>query len=162
MIGDIKPAHYERFIELNTEFVHWLSPLDEARLKWILERANYARQIEITPGNLGGALIGYPHDVDYPDHKNLTWLSQKIENYFYIDRIIIDSGAQGKGYGATLYQDIELFARQRGYAYLACEVNIKPANPGSHLFHEKMGFEGIGDQDYPQYDAALRYYAKKL
>ncbi len=162
MIGDLRPEHYREFLRLNEEFVHWLSPLDEVRLKWILERADYARQIESAPGVVGGVLIGYPHNVDYPDHKNLIWLSQNLDDYFYIDRIIIDGSAQGRGYGARLYQDIEDFARRRGYQYLACEVNTKPANPGSHRFHEKTGFQAIGDKDYPKYDAALRYYAKKL
>ena len=54
------------------------------------------------------------------------------------------------------------YARDGGYEYLACEVNTKPNNPGSHAFHLKMGFEVLGDKDYPEFDAALRYYAKKL
>ena len=138
--------------------MHWLSPLDEARLIWLLERTEYARQID----NAQAVLIGYAHDVDYPDHKNLTYLSSHLDNYFYIDRVIIDAAAQGKGYGRLLYEDFEQYAREQGYDYLACEVNTKPDNPGSHRFHLKLGFEAIGDKDYPQFDSALRYYAKKL
>ena len=158
MISDIRPEHYAQLLKINETFVHWLSPLDEARLIWLLERTEYARQID----NAQAVLIGYAHDVDYPDHKNLTYLSSHLDNYFYIDRIIIDAAAQGKGYGRLLYEDFEQYARERGYDYLACEVNTKPDNPGSHRFHLKLGFEAIGDKDYPQFDSALRYYAKKL
>lgn len=158
MISDIRPEHYAQTLKINAEFVHWLSPLDEARLQWLLERAVYAKQID----EAQAILIGYAHDVDYPDHKNITWLKQRIKNFFYIDRIIIDGAAQGQGCGRQLYNDIENYARSAGHDWLACEVNTKPDNPGSHAFHLKLGFEVLGDQDYPQYDAALRYYAKKL
>ncbi len=159
MIGDIQPRHYPQILKINREFEHWLSVWDEARMRWVLERSDYARQIE----DAQAFLIGYPYDVDYPEpHKNLAYLSERLDNYFYVDRIVIDSAAQGKGYGRILYEDICDYARTRGYEYLACEVNTKPNNPGSHAFHLKMGFEVLGDKDYPQFDVALRYYAKKL
>jgi len=158
MIRDIEPRHYDQFLKLNEEFVHWLAPMDRDLLIWVLKRTVYARQID----DGAGIFIGYPYDVDYPDHKNIDWLSGNLSNYFYIDRIIIAANAQGKGLGQKLYQDMEDFARERGYEYLACEVNTKPDNPGSHQFHLRLGFEPLGDQDYPKFKVALRYYAKKL
>lgn len=158
MIGGIRPVHYSKILKMNSEFVHWLSPLDEEQLIWLLKRAKYARQID----GAKGVLIGYPHDVDYPDHKNLRWLSQHLDNYFYIDRIVIDGAAQGQGTGYQLYSDVENYARKLGYKHLACEVNTKPDNPGSHKFHLRFGFEGLGDADYPEFDISLRYYAKAL
>ena len=158
MISDIRPEHYAQFLKINEAFVHWLSPLDEAQLAWVLERADYARQID----NAQAVLIGYAHDVDYPDHKNLRWLRARFDKFLYIDRIIIDSAAQGKGYARALYEDFEAEARRRGLPRLVCEVNTKPDNPGSHRFHLKMGFKAIGDADYPEYDAAVRYYMKQL
>lgn len=159
MINEIKSRHFPQILKINEEFVHWLSHWDEARMKWVLARSDYARQID----EAQAVLIGYPHDVDYPEHhKNLDYLSRHLDNYFYIDRIIIDSASQGQGYGRILYEDMAKFARARGYDWLACEVNTKPDNPGSHAFHLKMGFEVMGDQAYPQYEAALRYYKKKL
>ena len=65
---------------MNEAFVHWLSPLDETGLSYVLERADYARQIKEGQG----VLIGYAHDVDYPDHWNMMWLSAHLENFFYI------------------------------------------------------------------------------
>jgi len=158
LIDNIRTEHYLQILKVNAEYVYWLSPLDEARLKWVLERADYAKQID----NAQAVLFGYPYDVNYPDHINIQYLSQHIENYFYIDRIVIDSASQGKGYGRQLYEDIIRHAREGGYEYLACEVNTKPNNPGSHAFHLKMGFEVLGDEEYPEYESALRYYAKKL
>ena len=158
MIAAIDQRHFGKILKLNAEFVHWLSPLDEVGLLYLLDKASYARQID----NGAGGLIGYAHDTDYPDHKNLRWLNARLKNFFYIDRIIIDAAVQGQGYGQRLYIDLETYARERGYDWVACEVNIVPDNPGSHAFHLKYGFEPLGDEAYPEIDKALRYYVKPL
>ena len=143
---------------MNAEFVHWLSPLDPESLDYILQRATYQRQIR----DGAGILLGYAHDVIYPDHKNLTWLKRHLADFLYIDRIIIDRAAHGQGLGYKLYEDVTNFARMQGYKWVACEVNTRPDNPASHAFHLKMDFNVIGEADYPDYDVAVRYYAKPL
>jgi len=157
-IGDITEAHHGRLLRLNADFVHWLSPLDEAGLNYILARADYAKQID--EGD--GVLIGYAHDVDYPGHGNLDWLRGRLNNFFYIDRVIINGAAHGRGLGRTLYDDVTQFARAVGYDWLACEVNTHPDNPGSHAFHLRKGFTAMGEQAFPEKDKAVRYYAKAL
>lgn len=157
MIGDITAAHHAQILKMNTEFVHWLSPMDQAELTYVLDRAAYARQIN----DAAGILIGYAHDVDYPDHWNIGWLKSRLGNFFYIDRIIIDRAAQGQGLGQRLYADVERFARARGHQWLACEVNTVPDNPGSHGFHQSGGFKPLGEQVFSGLKA-VRYYAKAL
>jgi len=158
MIGGIRPVHYSQILKLNAEFVHWLSPMDEAELIKILNLALYARQID----GAKGVLLGYAHDVVYPDHKNLNWLRPRVENFFYIDRIIIDAAAQGQGLGQQLYQDLERHVRAKGYSALVCDVNTRPDNPGSHRFHLRFGFKAIGEQYFESYDKSVRYYKKCL
>lgn len=158
MIGPITTTHHAQILRLNEKFVEWLSPLDRGELDDLLGRASYAQQI--MDGQ--GVLIAYPGDVDYPDHKNLDWLRRHLTNFFYIDRIIIDGAAQGQRLGQKLYADVERVARARGHDWLACEVNTIPDNPGSHVFHLRAGFTVLGDQNYPDYDKAVRYYAKAL
>lgn len=158
MISDLTPQHHAKLLHLNTEFVHWLSPLDQDALSYVLSRADYARQID----EAAGVLIGYGHDVDYPNHWNIEWLKVRLENFFYIDRIIIDRAAQGQRLGQKLYADVAQYARSRGYAWLTCEVNTVPDNPGSHAFHLRNGFNSLGEQAFPDKDKAVRYYAKAL
>jgi len=158
MIDEIKPEHYSQFLSMNKEFVHWLAPMDEEELKRVLSIATYKCQI----AHGKGALIGYPHDADYPDHKNIAWLRRHTHDFFYIDRIIIAADAQGQGLGRKLYEDVEIFAKSQGYSNITCEVNTKPNNPGSHAFHKKMGYTALGDVDYPSFNATLRYYKKDL
>ena len=157
MIGPILNSHHAKILRMNQEFVHWLSPLDEGALTDLLSLAHYTKQVQ----EADGVLIGYAHDVNY-DHKNLTWLRRRFESFYYIDRIILNASAQGKGYGRQLYTDFEAEARRKGLPRLVCEVNTKPNNPGSHKFHERLGFKAIGDVNYAEFDAAVRYYEKRL
>ena len=161
MIGEISSAHYAQILKINEHFVHWLSPLDMDELHYVLSKARYARQIN----NGRGVLIGYGHNADYPyypEHENMNWLSQRFDRYFYIDRIIIDENVSGHGLGRRLYEDLEKFARATGYPRLTCEVNTLPDNPGSHRFHERMGFRACGDQIFEPNIKAVRYYEKPL
>ena len=158
IITDISPEHYGTVLRLNAEFVQWTAPMDAAALDLIMGHADYARQIN----DGAGILIGYAHDTHYPDHKNLIWLRQHLSNFFYIDRIIIGTAAQGQKLGRKLYDDIADFARARGHSHLACEVNTVPDNPGSHRFHLRFGFEPIGERDFPDDNKSVRYYAKAL
>ena len=158
MIGNITAEHHAKFLRMNEEFVYWLSPLDQEELSYVLARADYARQID----EAAGVLVGYAYDVDYPDHWNIDWLKVRLKNFFYIDRIIIDRAAQGQGLGRKLYADVEKFARSRGYGFLACEVNTVPNNPSSHTFHLSEGFKALGEQNFPDKNKAVRYFAKAL
>jgi len=158
VIGAISETHYDQILRINERFVHWLAPLDRDELKHVLGIASYSRQIN----QAQGVLIGYGHDANYPGHENMQWFSRMFDLYFYIDRIIIDESALGRGYGRLLYADIENFARASGYPRLTCEVSIIPDNPGSHSFHERMGFRPCGEQIYKPGVKAVRYYEKPL
>jgi len=39
MIGDIKAEHYAQILRMNEHFVHWLSPMDAAKLERVLSIA---------------------------------------------------------------------------------------------------------------------------
>lgn len=152
----IQPAHHAVILRNNQRFVHWLSPLDGADLTALLGHADYAHQF----ADGQAALIGYAGDSAYR-HKHVDYLSARLDRYVYIDRIIIGDAGQGQGWGRALYADIEDFARRRGHTHLACEVNTRPDNPGSHAFHSALGFAAFGDVDYDG-GLSVRYYVRKL
>ena len=158
MIADIQSRHESAILAMNAAFVHWLSPMNAEELRRVLALAQYARQV----GDGAGVLIGYAHDTDDPDHWNLAWLRKRLDNFFYIDRVIIAAEAHGQGYAQALYEDVARFARARGHTHLACEVNTIPDNPGSHRFHLRAGFNAIGERNFPDRGKAVRYYAKPL
>lgn len=152
----IQTAHHAAILRNNERFVHWLSPLDGVDLTELLGHADYARQVHAGEG----ALIAYDGHGPYR-HKHVDWLSARLDSYFYIDRIVIGAAAQSQGAGRLLYADVEVAARLRGHSHIACEVNTRPDNPGSHAFHVALGYKAIGDVDYPN-EVSVRYYVRKL
>ena len=66
-----------------------------------------------------------------------------MEDFVYVDRIVVSHEAQGKGTGRRLYDDLAEAARAAGLKRIVCEVNTLPPNPGSIAFHSKAGFEPL-------------------
>lgn len=118
--------------------------------------SDYARQV--CAGE--GVLFAYGGDSVYR-HRNIDWFSERLDHFFYIDRIIIGPTARGQGWGNRLYDDLANFARSQGFTALACEVNTQPDNPASHSFHLALGFQPMADVDYAD-NKCVRYYWRKL
>ena len=157
-------THCEEVLRLNSDFEHWTAPMSETDLAFIMKSADYIRiaRYDDKSDKLAGVLIGYAHDTDYPNHENLKWLREQLNDFFYIDRVIIDQAAQGQGLGRAFYEDLTHFVRDGGYKYLACEVNTRPDNPVSHKFHRRFGFKPLGEREFDAINKAVRYYALTL
>ncbi|MCZ4297602.1 GNAT family N-acetyltransferase [Henriciella marina] len=88
-----------------------------------------------------------------------NWMTRQQVIAHYVDRIAIGETARGRGVGEALYR--AAFEAAKPNAYLCCEVNTDPTNPGSHRFHQRLGFNPIGDHRY-RADYAVRFYARDL
>ncbi|WP_417690931.1 GNAT family N-acetyltransferase [Roseibium sp.] len=92
-----------------------------------------------------GFLLCYAEKMDY-DSRNYLWLNERLDRFFYTDRICVDEDHRGRRIGEKLYQ--ALFAKFETEAVpFCCEVNTRPANPGSLRFHKRLGFEEIGEAE---------------
>lgn len=79
--------------------------------------------------------------------ENYTWFSARSDRFLYVDRIVLASRLQGRGVGPRLYAAVEEAARADGATEITCEVNVRPANPGSLAFHARLGFVEVGRQE---------------
>lgn len=68
-------------------------------------------------------------------------------SYLYLDRIVVATSARRQGVAGALWDAVEERARATGRAELTCEVNVRPANPGSLALHLGRGFSEVGQQD---------------
>ncbi|MBX3093836.1 MAG: GNAT family N-acetyltransferase [Cryobacterium sp.] len=92
---------------------------------------------------LGFLLVMAP-GADY-ESENYRWFSERGPDFLYIDRIAIAEGRRGEGIGDALYRELFRVAAEQGRAEVTCEVNTMPPNPGSMRFHERLGFERVGE-----------------
>ena len=79
--------------------------------------------------------------------ENYKYLTSRFSNFLYIDRIAIKKEYRRRGLGEKIYLELVSIAEKLGLDIL-CEVNTRPRNDASLLFHEKMGFEEIGTNDF--------------
>ncbi len=92
-----------------------------------------------------GFLIGLTPEADYAS-LNFQWFKRRYDAFCYIDRIVISRDYRRFGAGRQLYQHLEEALRGR-VRQLACEVNLRPRNDSSLMFHAGLGFSAVGTQD---------------
>ena len=133
---------FEAILVLNAESVHFLSPLDMARLATLHERASLHLVGEVD-GQVAAFLLAFREGADY-DSVNYRWFAERYQHFLYIDRIVIGAGFRGCGLGTGLYRKVFGFARRTGVALVTCEIDRDPPNLVSEQFHLRFGFAEIG------------------
>ena len=92
-----------------------------------------------------GFLIGLiGPGVDY-ESINYNWFTSRYESFLYVDRVVVDGSSWGQGNGRRFYE--ALAASGSNQPVMCAEVNVKPRNERSLIFHEKFGFTPVGEQD---------------
>ena len=146
-----------QILALNNEHAAELSWLEPERLSGLIGRAFYARRI----GALEAFIIAFDQDADY-DSPNFLWLRRRYPRFVYVDRVVVDASARGRGHARRLYEALFAEAARAGHTLVTCEVNAEPPNPASDAFHAALGFAGIGSATIDGGAKTVRYYAKQL
>ena len=142
LIRDFTDTDTREILEINQESVNMLSPLDEARLHLLRELSSLLLVCQ-TPQGIGGFLIGFENGANY-DSTNYQWFDEHEEQFLYIDRIAVHSTCRGLGIGKQLYDRAVIWAREQSLLSVVAEINVKPRNEASLLFHKMRGFVEIG------------------
>jgi hypothetical protein len=145
-LRDARQPDFPAILALNAESVHFLSPLDTARLTQLAKAACYLRVVE-EDGKLAAFLLGFRKGADY-DSPNFLWFDERFEDFVYVDRVVVSPEFRGRKLADVLYDDFESFARRNGVTRVTCEVNVEPPNPVSLKFHARRGFREIGQIPY--------------
>ncbi|HEY2034770.1 MAG TPA: GNAT family N-acetyltransferase [Rhizomicrobium sp.] len=133
-------------LALNEEAVHFLSPMDEARLAKWSAAASYLRVVE-QGGRIAAFLLAFRKGDDYAG-VNFAWFSARYGSFLYVDRVVVAPDFRGRKLADLLYDGLEAFAREQGIPHITCEVNAEPPNPVSLRFHERRGFQEVGREGY--------------
>ncbi len=63
----------------------------------------------------------------------------------YVDQIAIDFNLRRASIASQMYERLMRWSLEHNRLVLCCEVNLRPPNPTSMKFHEKLGFEPLGE-----------------
>lgn len=138
------PADFSAILALNAESVHFLSPLSPQRLQALHEEAAL-HLVAQEQGAVLGFLLAFREGARY-DSINYRWFVQRYERFLYVDRVVVDAGARGRGAGRALYEATFAFARGQQLPRVTCEFDVDPPNPVSERFHAQFGFREVGRQ----------------
>jgi predicted GNAT superfamily acetyltransferase len=143
-IRDATAEDFPRILALNAASVHFLSPLDAARLAELHAEAAYHRVAAID-GRVRAFLLAFRQGCRY-DSPNYRWFAAAYERFLYIDRIVVDDACRGHRIGKRLYADLFDFARAAQMPCVTCEFDTDPPNEASRRFHAGYGFREVGAQ----------------
>jgi len=89
--------------------------------------------------------------------ENYKFFTTKLKKFLYVDRVAIDENYRREGLGKAIYNDIFNQAKNENLS-IALEVNTQPINQPSLNFHQKMGFDQVGEKDFT--DHRVAYFIK--
>jgi predicted GNAT superfamily acetyltransferase len=138
-IRDVQTSDFNEIKRLNDDFVHFTSPMSLARIAE-LDNLSFYHRVICDENRVLGFLLVMSDGASY-NSDNYQWFAQRLSQFAYIDRIVIEQNQQGKKLGQKLYSDLFNYARNKGIEFACCEYNLLPENPISAKFHAQLGFE---------------------
>jgi predicted GNAT superfamily acetyltransferase len=143
-IRDARDSDFESILRLNDVEVQQTSQMDLERLR-TLDHLSAYHKVAVLGGRVAGFIIAIRAGVPY-ENDNFAWFTSRLDDFLYVDRIVVGSDFSGRKIGSRLYQDIFAYAKAQGISNITCEYNIDPPNLASRAFHDKFGFRELGTQ----------------
>jgi predicted GNAT superfamily acetyltransferase len=144
-IGPGGASDYPELLLLNDDAVPAVNSIPMQRLQHLHAQSAYLGVARDEHGAMAGFLLALAETAEY-DSINFGYFKRRYPSFVYVDRIVVNARHRRAGVGAALYMDL---SRQlpAGCPMITCEVNVRPPNPTSLAFHQRLGFEAVGEQD---------------
>ena len=117
---------------------------DIQHLKRLINMSECSKGLKMR-GKIAAFMICFREDSEY-ESKNYLYFNRKYKEFLYVDRIGVSKDLENNGLGSILYKYIiENFGENMK---ICAEINTKPMNKESILFHEKHDFKRILEKCY--------------
>ena len=148
----LRPLHdgdISSVIALNHRNVQLLAPMDEARLRELQSMADRCDVLDVD-GEFAGFVIAFAPGTTY-DSENYRWFSERYDDFYYLDRIVLHEDFRRRGLGGFVYDELERVASKHGRMTL--EANHD--NEASLAFHHGRGYVDVGELGAPDHRVVL-------
>ena len=135
LLRPITPADHDFVLDLNERNVEVLSAMDGLRLEELLALCHRGEVIEYD-GQRAGFVLTFAPGAGY-DSGYYRWFSARYgDQFYYLDRIVLDGSFRRSGIGQRVYDEIE--AGAAAYRRMVLEVN-----QASLDFHRRRGYDEV-------------------
>lgn len=152
-------ADHASILALNNTAIPHVNALSNGEFAWLTGHANFLRLAEDDDGLLGFAIV-LPSGLDYWSD-NYKWFAGRFVRFLYLDRVVVAGHARRRGVGRLLYDALFLWGTGR-WPRVTLEVNLRPPNPASERFHERLGFTTLGVREYNDGNNAVLLMERSL
>jgi uncharacterized protein len=136
MIRDMTHHDVDSIVHLNQNALEGVGPLDNESLSLLVKMSDQALVVDHGDGDIAGFVITLPPGAEY-DSSRYRWFEDKlVDNYVYLDRIVVSHDHRREGVASRLYEEVE--------GELPIALEVYETNDVSLAFHESRGFEEVG------------------
>ena len=157
-ISKIEQSDFDGVLALNEKSIPHVNRINGEELEWFSDNAAFIHVAKID-GRFAGFLIGLRPGTGYAS-PNYRWFCDNYDDFAYIDRVAVADWARRRKVAESLY--VTFASSQSDAPVMTCEVNTRPPNEGSMLYHERMGFRQIGSMETNGGEKEVAFMEKKL
>ena len=146
-------------LALNNAAVPDVGELSTHKARWLTDHC-VLPGLATLDGQTAGMVVVLSDNCGY-DSDFYRWFTDRYQNFFYIDRVVVTAWARGQGIAKQIYHSIEQAAREQGMAVVA-DVYSQPPNTPSLNLHRSLGFQEVGTQYFPDRNKTASKFVKYI
>ncbi len=137
-IRPIEHHDLDTIVDLNQGALEGVGPLENESLALLVKQADQALVLD-DGGDIAGFVITLPTGSVY-DSSRYEWFEDRLEDYVYLDRIVVAETHRRQGVASRLYDAIE--------ADLPVALEVYDTNVPSLEFHRRRGYLKVGELEH--------------
>ncbi|WP_165872913.1 GNAT family N-acetyltransferase [Nocardioides jejuensis] len=134
----IQHHDFDTIVELNQDALEGVGRLDHEGLALLVKQADQALVLE-DDGDIAGFVITLPPGAVY-DSSRYDWFEDRLDDYVYLDRIVVSREHRRKGVASRLYDAVE--------ADVPVALEVYDTNEPSLEFHRLRGYQQVGELEH--------------